>query len=544
MLCPLSAPREVVEGILRDMVRVMHEPDWVELMPTKGGHVFILDGDVSRISCDAWLLPTDRNFWITDSFRKAVGMDRPGVLPGAPPSWGPQGCLLLEHLQRDGDPELWLGDVGRNDEGFDHYASRASEFIEVVSQRLRGLEPPLGRPPLLALNVIGSGEGGKRSERGELLSALLPAIIAAAARHRADVALVTYGPVMYSAAQAVRRRLATSHDLWAELPSDLRTTGLALAEHARNNDLVVFFGAGVSAAAGLPAWRDLLARVGSDLGLDDTALASLGELDPRDQATVIQRRDVERFPAALRSALGRRRPSLLHYLLMSLPVSEFVTTNFDDLFEVAAESANRPLTVLPGARVRSQDRWLLKLHGSLDKDVVLTRDDYLGASRQHVALRGLVQAMLMTRHMLFIGYSLSDEDFHQLVHDVRMARDDRSELLGTALMPVSHPLLRHLWNDVDIVDTATDITESEGTAIAAHRRVALLLDFVGAHTTSDVRFIADDSLGRLRSDDEVRLCELLEQLEDLYRDRIDPDGSRHEWAEVRRFLEFFAAHPD
>src|SRR3989442_1582129 len=80
--------------------------------------------------------------------------------------------------------------------------------------------------------------------------------------------------------------------------------------------------------------------------------------------------------------------------------------SYDQLYEAAVETADRECAVLPYEPVRSQARWLLKLHGSLDhpEDIVLTRNDYLGLAERAGALFGILQAMLMTRHMLFVGY--------------------------------------------------------------------------------------------------------------------------------------------
>jgi hypothetical protein len=47
-----------------------------------GGHLFVVDGDLTRLACDAWLLPTDTWFNVTASFAEAVGMPGEGVLPG------------------------------------------------------------------------------------------------------------------------------------------------------------------------------------------------------------------------------------------------------------------------------------------------------------------------------------------------------------------------------------------------------------------------------------------------------------------------------
>ena len=506
---------------------------------TQPGHVFVIDGDVSKLACDAWLLPTDHGFSITKSFCHAVGMPHEGALPNAPTSWNGQGCVFLKELSGGGRPDLWLGDIGRHGASFDHYAQRAAEFIERAASKIKQHSPDLGRPPLLAMNVIGSGHGGKRSDRGGLLAAVLPAIHQAAHAQQCDVALVAYGPVMYAAAQAARRSLEPTLDPWAALPEHLRAVGDSLASHARAGDLVVFMGAGVSVAAGVPGWRPLLEQIGRDLGMTQAELEAMKHLDPRDQATVLKQQHPDRFAGAVQKAVAAERPSLLHGLLASLPVKEFVTTNFDELFEGAATTANRQLAVLPGNPVGGSDRWLLKLHGTLGKDLILTRGDYLGANSRHVALRGLVQAMLMTRHMLFVGYSLSDEDFHQLVHEVRSSLNEDHTTFGTALMPAPHAFMQHLWKDVSIVDMSQRNDPADAQLALARRRVAMLLDYVGSRAVSDVQFVADDSLGQLRNDEETDLAAVISDLKRIYDTHQMQSKDASAWSEVKRFLDLF-----
>ena len=38
------------------------------------GHLYIIQGDIKKIACDAWLLPTSDSYSITISFQDAVGM--------------------------------------------------------------------------------------------------------------------------------------------------------------------------------------------------------------------------------------------------------------------------------------------------------------------------------------------------------------------------------------------------------------------------------------------------------------------------------------
>ena len=78
--------------------------------------------------------------------------------------------------------------------------------------------------PLIAVGVVGSGAGGQRSRRGELLNALLPEILKAGREVGCDVVLVTYGQVMYTAAQRARKAMPVTSGVWADLPVSLRRT--------------------------------------------------------------------------------------------------------------------------------------------------------------------------------------------------------------------------------------------------------------------------------------------------------------------------------
>ena len=50
-----------------------------------------------------------------------------------------------------------------------------------------------------------------------------------------------------------------------------------------------------------------------------------------------------------------------------------------------------------------------------------------GANR--AALGGILQALLLTKHMLFVGFSLTDENFHRLFDNVRRNLDSASHPL-------------------------------------------------------------------------------------------------------------------
>jgi hypothetical protein len=346
-----------------------------------------------------------------------------------------------------------------------------------------------------------------RDRKGEVVLAVVDTILHEITQVDADVALVLATAEAYAAAQQARARLTPT--AWSCLDPTHLEVASDLAREARRNRLVLFMGAGTGIGTGLPGWKELITRLGAEAQMtSDEERAELDALDPRDAGVVIDRRlrrQQRSLVELIRDLVSSTRVSLAHQLLASLPVSEAVTTNYDLLFERAWSEAGRPHAVLPKESARNSPRWLLKLHGSIDDPsrIVLSRDDYLRFEGEGVALSGVVQAMLLTRHMLFVGYSLSDDNFHRLVHQVRGAlggADDRlGGQFGTALTP-SLPRLSHdVWgDDIRFINTA-------GESGADVRRLTMLLDYIGMESAAPAAHMLDDSYRAVFSPEELRL---------------------------------------
>jgi hypothetical protein len=93
-------------------------------------------------------------------------------------------------------------------------------------------------------------------------------------------------------------------------------------------------------------------------------------------------------------------------------------------------------------------KWLLKMHGCITKpdDIVLTRRDYIRYAERGAALGGMVQAALLTKHLLFVGFSLTDDNFHK-VFDAVIKAMPASQLAAnnTAIMLSVSPMQAELW---------------------------------------------------------------------------------------------------
>jgi hypothetical protein len=504
------------------------------------GHLFVVRGDLLRLACDAWLLPTDEALHVTDGWWHDAALAERLRARGASHKWrsGPWVKAFTDGrravpLDAAPGPRPYLTQIGASGEGADWYVSGVVEFIDaaLADGPVRWLAR---QRPLLALPVVGTGWGGAGHVAGAILDHLVPQLAHQAATRDVDLVLVCREAAHFAAAQATRRQLQSSGaiDLWHGLDAETRAKAELLAKDALQHHLVLFLGAGVSMGAGLPSWRKLLDELARAAGLSEADLQAFESVDLLDRAQLIAER-LRRSDGApgvgqhIRTLLERHRHhGLAHALLACLPVEETITTNYDTLFELASAGAgHEAVRVLPYAPTRNGTRWLLKMHGCVEhpEDIVLTREDYMRYVERNAALAGIVQAMLITKRMLFVGFSFSDDNFLRIVDAVRRAvrgwgnQAPEPEQLGYALMPNAHPLLRTLWEkDLPWICPAGPNAEMPEGA----RSVEIFLDLL-THLAASHGHLMDSRFDEVLSPPERRLRDALFQLvdgADAYRD--------------------------
>ena len=64
------------------------------------------------------------------------------------------------------------------------------------------------------------------------------------------------------------------------------------------------------------------------------------------------------------------------------------------------------------------------MHGCVTRpeEIVLTKQDYIRYSDRFAALSGIVQSLLLTKHLLFVGFSLDDDNFIRIYDSVKKAK--------------------------------------------------------------------------------------------------------------------------
>jgi hypothetical protein len=279
--------------------------------------------------------------------------------------------------------------------------------------------------------------------------------------------------------------------------------------------------------------------------MDDGEREALQKLNPLDQAGVIEKRlgGPEGLREAVRDLFTSDHYGLTHALLASLPVREAVTTNYDELFEMAWADRGRRPSVLPYVLRPDADAWVLKMHGGVahPEDIVLTREHQITYEERHAALAGIVQTLLITRHMLFVGFSLSDDNFHRIADDVRRVlrslenRGGARVPFGTAAVLRRRPLVEELWGEdlrwVGMGDS------DEGGAPAA-RKLEIFLDYLLARTRG-TDYLLDPRYVPLLGEGERALREAL-----LGCVRGLPESARRTpaWWRVERFLADLGYH--
>ncbi len=438
------------------------------------GHVFVTSTDIIRVHCSAFLIPVSLprppsarrpnlphlpNGTIWSQYRKHLANTDPHLLRKLLPTRSTADLLYhsdltasLTHWDWSSDlPAPVCGEVGFPLQSADPHISNlvatAESFIDTTLDLLRRHrpEPPAMRPRhLLAIPVIGTGGGRAGDVTGNVITALLTLFSKKVEENRdLDVVLVCAEPAVFTHAQSIRRDLAKKGSAgWTSfnIIDPLLQSGKELAVLAAKGELSVFVGAGVSMAAGSPSWGELLGRV-EDQFYEPRKIFERVHWDYLKYADSLywlcKKKDkggkVRTLKERIAHLVTSRHPSLLATLIASLPCKNIITSNFDTHMEIACRSVNlastskEDLSVIPYNPVKGARRWLLKIHGCITRpsEIVITSRDY---RRHRRALASLVQANLLTTHMMFIGFSGKDPNYLKLIQEVREAMIPQKEV--------------------------------------------------------------------------------------------------------------------
>ncbi|WP_168914786.1 SIR2 family NAD-dependent protein deacylase [Microcella flavibacter] len=517
--------------------------------------MFVVHGDLTELACDAIMIPTDARLSLREHWHGVV--PEHGELRDDPSLERFRAQGELAHVLEAGtsDPHAPLRVLTAVPlSGFvnaDALRPRVLAFIERAARRIpshRESRVGTGQArelPLVAMPLFGVGGGGGGMRRTRVLDVILAAARDGAREHGVDVALVLRTEP--DAALAQQRRHEVPDESWRAIDDRLLVLARDLADKARAGRLVPFIGAGVSVSAGAPTWGQLLEQLCDRLDLPPHLRAAVldGGLSPLDQASYLRSAFEQEgldFRTTVAEIVERQRYGLAPALLAAAAGEQAITLNYDTLFERASTNAGRPRRVISGTDALSErtpedsgvatadsDRWLLKLHGTASDpgSIVLTREDYLGFAAERSALSAIVKATLITRHLLFVGFGLADDHFHEIMHDVRRAVGS-SPGMATALSLFENPLADGLWAGTLRFEPMEHGAFSQDALPRAARNLELLLDAVAAHAADSRSYLMSSEHEDGLSESELRTRELLQEL-----GRIAPEALP-DWCRPRR----------
>lgn len=198
---------------------------------------------------------------------------------------------------------------------------------------------------------------------------------------------------------------------------------------SRQNRLVIFVGAGVSANSGVPLWSDLINSLKINLPEyvnEDTDSLKIAQLYKELRG---EKEYLEKIKEILK--YGKVSPNDIHKAIFELNPCHIVTTNYDDLLEQSALAFNQQFYV-----VRKDDdlpcnrgeKMIIKMHGDFGVgNIVLTENDYFDYSRQFPLIRSFVLSLFASKLVLFVGFSFNDINLKYILRNVSNILKDKMQ---------------------------------------------------------------------------------------------------------------------
>jgi hypothetical protein len=204
---------------------------------------------------------------------------------------------------------------------------------------------------------------------------------------------------------------------------------IELRERLSQGEVCAFVGAGMSVAAGLPDWYEIISELAAIINyqnLPSRRHANGDHLIDAAQAYVNQR-GMFNLLAHLKVHLDTydKQPSAAHRALARLPLSLVFTANCDDLLERAFRDIGKRVVPIvrdvhiPFMRSDANSVNVIKLYGDLNQPetIVLARRQHDIYVSERPKMIQLLQSELARRHTLYIGWDGSDPYYKAILND-------------------------------------------------------------------------------------------------------------------------------
>lgn len=195
----------------------------------------------------------------------------------------------------------------------------------------------------------------------------------------------------------------------------------------KENNALIFAGAGMSTATGLFDWKKLLTPIAERLGLDiddeEHDLPALAQFFVDDQGGV--RGELSQILVEQYGKMGLK-PSLNHEILARLPIQIYWTTNYDKHIEEALRRQGKTPDIKKtqpdlAVNLPKRDAIVYKMHGDIETvaETVLTKHEYEDYNKSRELFSNAFKSDYVSRTFLFIGFSFTDPNLEYLISRIR-----------------------------------------------------------------------------------------------------------------------------
>lgn len=199
-----------------------------------------------------------------------------------------------------------------------------------------------------------------------------------------------------------------------------------LFEAYKQNNVILFVGAGVSMGLGIPSWNALINKIAEELGYDPEIYSTFGDHLALAEYYRLKQGNIGR----LRSWMDRNwhsdainiEDSKIHEIIANSNFPLIYTTNYDrwieNSFDKYGKEYHKIISVGDLVNTDNKTTQIIKFHGDFDDDdsIMLDETSYFKRLEFETPLDIKLRSDILGKTVLFIGYSLSDINIRLLFY--------------------------------------------------------------------------------------------------------------------------------
>ena len=200
-----------------------------------------------------------------------------------------------------------------------------------------------------------------------------------------------------------------------------------LSLNYKKNNVILFIGAGVSQNLDLPSWSGLIDIIADELGFNSEVYKTYGDFLSLAEYYILKKGSIGK----LRSWMDKEwhmvddsklKNSRIHEHIAKGNFPIIYTTNYDNWLEKAHDlyeiSYNKIVNVSDLTHCNQKNKEIIKFHGDFSEDdsIVLSESSYFERLKFESPLDIKLRSDILSKSVLFIGYSLSDMNIRQLFY--------------------------------------------------------------------------------------------------------------------------------